>query len=331
MNIMRNVALLLLLALACVSCYVYRPYENQLEGQLMEVPLAKQDKELELFFAGESMPEKDYLRLGMLKEARTSYNTNLKSLLDRLKTKAEEMGADAIIIMGAGDTERVHSVGEDNTYSVPSENMWGLAIRYLDNLQFEENVLSHLEVTGLDANTKSANGVIDIALDGSLDAPVSDKWMQYVYNHSLEYLMESEQDWRFTKVQVDTPSNLYDIIRVQSQGVATKAKVRISYDRYEWPTDLRITYLNQRQVNENMVLVYDDQNRIVERRWKEYGGKNMVVTRSYDAAGLVTREDYSMQRGDSEIAPYLSVDYHYFTEDDLMQMIEKEQVVRVGS
>lgn len=330
MNIMRNVALLLFLTLACTSCYVYHPYGQHREGQLTTVPLAKQDKELELFFAGESMPEKDYLRLGMLKEARTSYNTNLKSLLDRLKIKAQAMGADAIIVMGAGDTERVNSLGE-SSYSVPSENMWGLAIRYLDNLQFEQNVLSHLEVTGLDINTKSASGVIDIAPDGSLEAPVKERWMQYVYSHSLEYLMESEQNWRFTKVQVGTPSNLYDIIRVQNQVGGIKSKVRISYDRYDKPTDLRITYLNQRQVNETMVLVYDGQNRIVERRWKEYGGKNMVVTRSYDAAGLILREDYTMQRGDSGAVPYLSVDYHYLTEDDLIQLIEKEQVVKVGS
>jgi hypothetical protein len=328
---MRNVALLVLLTLACSSCYVYRPYEQPLQGQITAVPLAKQEKELELFFAGESMPEQDYLRLGLLKEKRTSYNTNLVSLLDRLKTKAQAMGADAIIIMGTEDTERVYSSGEDDTYSVPGENMWGLAIRYLDNLEFEENVLSHLEITSQGPNAKSADGSIDLDQNGNLEEPFMDNWEQYVYYHSLEYLLQSERDWRFTKVQVGTPSNLYDIIRVHRDGSSTKTKVSVNYDRDDLPTYLSISYLNRRQVNEKMVFVYDDQNRIVERRWREQGGKNIIVTRSYAADGLILREDYTMQRGNTEAESLLSVDYRYFTEEELMQLLEKEQIVRVGS
>jgi len=328
---MRNVALFVLLAFVCSSCYVYRPYEQQLQGQLTTVPLAKQEKELELFFAGESMPDKDYLRLGMLKEARTSYSTNLKSLLDRLKTQAQSMGADAIIIMGAGDTERVRTDGFDDAYSVPSEKMWGLAIRYLDNVEFEQNVLSHLEITSMGPNAKSSDGTVDLDQNGDLEDSPMDNWEQYVYFHSLEYLLESKRDWRFTKVLVGTPSNLYNIIRVQGDGTSTKAKVSISYDREDRATDLRITYLGRRQVNEKMVLVYDTQNRIVERRWTEAGGKNITVTRSYNIAGMISREDYSMQRGNASAEYLLSVDYRYFTEEELLQLLEKEQIVRVGS
>lgn len=327
---MRNVALLFLLTIVCSSCYVYRPYEQSFQGQLTALPLAKQDKELELFFAGEKMPEKDYLRLGMVKESRTSHQSNLSTLMDRLTSKAQAMGADAIVVMGAGDTERVYSIGE-GSYSVPSESMWGIAIRYLDNLVLEPNVLSHLEIRSMGPNAKSADGTIDIDMEGNLKAGSLDKWEQYVYFHSLEYLLESKRDWRFTKVQISTPSNLYDIVRLQGEGGSTKAKVRISYDREEKATDLRITYLGRRQVNEKMVLVYDRQNRVVERRWTEMGGKNIVVTRTYDAAGLILREDYTMQRGNAAAEPLLSVDYRYFTEDELMQLLEKEQIVRVGS
>jgi len=143
--------------------------------------------------------------------------------------------------------------------------------------------------------------------------------------------LESKRDWRFTKVLVGTPSNLYNIIRVQGDGTSTKAKVSISYDREDRATDLRITYLGRRQVNEKMVLVYDTQNRIVERRWTEAGGKNITVTRSYNIAGMISREDYSMQRGNASAEYLLSVDYRYFTEEELLQLLEKEQIVRVGS
>lgn len=327
---MRNVTLLLFLALVCSSCYVYSAYEEPRQGQITALPLAKQEKELELFFAGESMPEQDYLRLGLLKEKRTSYNTNLVSLLDRLKTKAQAMGADAIIIMGAEDTERVYTSGEDDTYSVPGENMWGLAIRYLDNLEFEQNVLSHLEVTGLHPNTRSASTIVDLNQFGDLDAPINDSWGQYVYQHSLEYLVENQRDWRFTTVQVGTPSNQYDIVRVHRDGNSTKAKVTVNYDRYDFPTYLRIYYLGGRQVNEKMELVYDNQNRVIERRWNELGGKKIATTRTYNAAGLTAREDYTIQRGNNAVEPYLSVTYHYFTEEELMQILDKEQIVRVG-
>jgi hypothetical protein len=233
--------------------------------------------------------------------------------------------------MGAGDTERVRSAGYDDTYSVPSENMWGLAIRYLDNLQFEQHVLSHLEVTGLHPNTRSVSTVINIDPNGGLENPINERWSQYAYYHSLEYLLESERDWRFARVEVGTMENLYNIIRVQNQGNDIKAKVNVSYNREERATDLRITILDRRQVNEKMILVYDNQNRVIERRWTEVGGKKMVVARSYNAEGLIAREDYTMQRGDSSAEPYLSVDYRYFTDEELMQLLEKEQVVRIGS
>lgn len=328
---MRNATLLILLALVCSSCYVYRSYEQQQHSQLTALPLTKQEKELELFFAGENMPQQDYLRLGLLKEGRTSYNSNLGSLLDRMKAQAQEMGADAIIVMGTENTERVRTDGFDDTYSVPGENMWGIAIRYLDNLQFEQNVLSHLEVTGLHANTKSANGIIDLAPDGELESPIAERWGQYVYYHSMEYLVENKRDWQFTKVLVGTPENLYNIIRLQNVGSSTKAKVKVSYDREDKVTELKISYLGQRQINEKMVLVYDNQNRIVQRRWTELGGKKIVVDRSYTADGLIAREDYTIQRGEAGVEPLLRVDYRYFLEEELLQLLEKEQIVRVGS
>lgn len=326
---MRLLLPLLLLIFLASSCVYYRNYPDERLNHLTDVTFAPHNEDVELFFTGESKPSRDYMRIALVKESSTGYSATPGRLVQVLKKKAQLVGADALIIMGAEDSENIRQVFEDHTInSIPRENMWGIAIRYIDNLQLEDQVVSHLSVETLGDIAMMEGGIVDIDPYGGLDQPVTTKWERFVYLHSLEFLVTQKEGWEFTTA---TPRQGYQRTHLRRNRLDfnTRARLKVNYLNENHVGSLAIVFLDGIYVNINMVIQYDEEGRISGREWMDDTNKRFVTQRYYNEFGTLVREDFQRQIRGEDLKPFLSVEYHFLSPEELQEKLDKEQVVQV--
>ncbi|MEL7247972.1 MAG: hypothetical protein AAFO03_06125 [Bacteroidota bacterium] len=322
--------LLLLVSLSLVfhSCTVYRPYPDLKQNNLTSLEFIPHNNDVEMFFSGETEPEKDYIRVALLKEVRTGYSESQGRLLRALQSKAKQAGADAVIVMGTTESVEVfEDITTDRIRSIPRNHMWGIAIRYVDNLEAGLNVLSHVTIETQGDIAIMDGGRIDVDSNGEFNNMPSDKWSKFVYLHSYEYLVENRRSWG---VVGRFPSNGFarkQVRRFPARG-PVQTKVAVDYWGSGRVGNLGISYLDGLGARINMSIRYDKDQRISKREWIDSTNIRYLTNRIYSAAGQLLREDYQRQRPGEELQPFLSVKYEYLSPEDLSQKLKEVQVVK---
>lgn len=327
---MRLILLSLLVVSFFPSCVYYQSYPNLQDNHLTTMSFSPHEKDLELFFTGESQPQRDYLRIAMVKETRRAYMASPGKLLKSLQRQAREVGADAILIMGIENSEEILTNCEDETYSVPRENMWGIAIKYVDQLDFDDNIISHLTVTPQGDFADEQEGIVDLNSNGDLDEEPSTYWANYVYDRSLEYLLKSEKNWHHTRTAATDTDYDHNLLRKQMKGTTVWARLKAEVGKDEKIRRLVITYLRGVYVFERMKISFDSDGRVNAREWVNRGGDRVFTELIYDGKGVLQQEIYQMKKKGGELQPLLSVQYHYFTKEAILAQLEEEQIIRVN-
>ena len=105
------------------------------ESTLLDAPTPPHNRDVEVYFSGESRPARSYLHLKYLSATKKGYD-DLNQLVIILKRQAQIVGADAIIVLET--QKRVDQVvsGEDY-YNVDVASMDALAVIYPENLQYQ--------------------------------------------------------------------------------------------------------------------------------------------------------------------------------------------------
>ena len=129
-----------------------------------------------------------------------------------------------------------------------------------------------------------------------------------------------------------SPKNGYKRIvsRCRNCRSTRETRVKVSY----WPNDqigsLKVKELNGNTYNgADMTLQYDERGRIIGREWVNITKQRFVAKRTFDPDGRLVREDIQRQwKKGAELQDFLSVEYHYLTEEEVLTSLEKEQIVR---
>ncbi|MEO0728504.1 MAG: hypothetical protein AAFZ63_28445 [Bacteroidota bacterium] len=327
---MRLTILLISIAFLLHSCQVYQSYQDESRNALTDLSFPAHDNDIELFFAGESVPQEDYIRLSIIKASHLSRTTAPGRLLEGMKKRAQQVGADAIIIMGAQDTEAMPFSSEGTAASIPRERMWGLAIRYINNLEEAENVLTHLTIIPGGEIASMPETMVDFNNTGVPNEKGMNKWARFVYHHSLEYLVDATSGWEYTTV-IPTFGYQQSIVRRKlSRADNIIAKTKVNYRNNGQVTNLEVSSLEGRFEQIDMDITYDEKGRILSREWSDATTKSYLTKRYYSADGLLLREDIERQRPDDSFRPFLSVQYNYLSGEDLRARISQEQIVRAA-
>lgn len=321
----------LVLLITFSSCSHYLPYPAHEKNAMTAFSFPEREGSLEVFFQGESEPEKDYLRLDLLKETKLAYGNDIGALLERLKTRSLKIGADALIVMGTSDFEEVSSNGEDNIRTIPRENMWGIAIRYVDSIEYRTNLPSHLTVTPHGRFAEEKGGDIRIDNNGELEKPAPNYWTDYAYYHSLHYLLDNTKNWWYAKrANIATD---FELLLTRQLGLGlekeTKLKARINED--ERIDRLNISHLAGQATQISMVINYDEENRITGWKWQENLSSEIEVTRSYHANGTVQQDTYVQRKTTAKetMDTFLVVTHHYLSREGFLRKLNAEQIIRV--
>lgn len=326
----QNMRLLLLLSITLLlqSCLSYRTYSKKGVNNLTNLNFVPHNEDIDVFFAGESGPEKDYVRLALIKETRTGYSTSPGQLLKVLEYRSKQAGADALIVMGTTENgQTVERLADDRIVTIPRNHMWGIAIRYADNLEKGLSMLSNLSVETQGEIAMMEGGRIDVDEDGVFIDKDNTKWTKYVQQHSLEYLLDQRRGW---SVATRNAREGYRRTRVRRhmRGNQTLAKVEVNYLRSGKVGNMGILMLDGVYTSTTMTLRYNDQRQLVGREWVDNTNVRYVTECTYSDDGRLLREDYQRQKRGEVLAPVLSVKYEYASPTVIEALIEQEQIVK---
>lgn len=328
MRISLSLCFVLVILSSCTTYFSYASFEPE---QMTSFSFSPREGDLDVFFLGESKPTKNYLRIGIVKEQRTSRTSNLGGLMERMKKSALAMGADAVIVMGSGDAEMVYTDSCDDTYSVPKESMWGIAVKYVDEIRYQKNILARMEVIPLAGSDDQIGGDIVFDMEGELAERIPNMLTQNIYLHSLEYLLYSTNGWEFSEAYDPDYGYQPNLLRQQKTPLGIRTKLRIKIRDNGTPTELKIQRLDGRPVYTNMKIFSDKEGKIMRREWTQPDRTQMVATRKYDADGVCLVETYEVKRkGTEKFVPYVAVSYEYLSEEEFRLELDKEQIVKVS-
>lgn len=321
--------LLLFVLLFFQSCMVFHDYPNRRVNSLTELSFLPNDNKVDIFFTGETEPEKDYIRIAVVKQTITGNQIPPGRLLKSLELRAKQAGGDGLIVMGMSETGNTfEDVARDVAETVPRNHMWGIAIRYTENLEEGLNMLSYVTVETKGEIAEMEGGRIEATTNGDFYRAPEGKWATYVYQHSLEYLVHQRPGWAVANRSVR--SGFWRThIRRNGRGNNIQAKVELNYLRPGKLGTLRISYLDGLVAETNMTIRYDDQGRIAGREWVDNTRQRFVTERQYDSNGLLLAESYQRQRSGEALLPLLTVNYHYLSDEEIQQRLGQEQIVRV--
>jgi len=309
----------------------YHSYPDRWKERMTSLRFSPREGDLDVYFKGVSKPNQDYLQIGVVKMQLTTYSTREGELLENLKQQALGLGANALIVMEKGNSVNVYNDFYGNIRTAPRENMWGIAIRYLDNISYEKTMLTHLTVTPLAQDISSEGG--DIVLDRKLELvrELPNSLTKYVYLHSLEFLLHSTEGWNFRVNKRAKDENFYHLERQYIGPYGTKTELKTKVVNDDMPSEIHIKMLAGRAVAETMRLITDEKDRIIRREWTERNLDEVVVTRKYNDDDTCEEELYTIKKKDSpELVQYLIVNYNYMSADEFREVLNNEQIIRVN-
>lgn len=252
---------------------------------------------------------------------------NMDFLLTNLLNRSRQLGADAFIVMGKDNVTQFSSVGGSGT-SETSTSMWGMAIRYADNLVMNEAALSYLEVIPQGSKAGEPGGIIHIRDNGELVVQDNNYWTRFVYNYSLENLLDSRFPWQYA-INTSAPHLPdYPSTRTLIRNGVNITKVNMTGFLNGKVASFRISLLNQKIVNQIVRLRYDDEMKLLDRTWNVDTQTEYKAIRHYDADGRIAYETYVRTARKGQPDALLRVNYHYHTPETFQALLEDVQVVK---
>lgn len=175
---------------AQVHQYQSEPSSNP--TSLLDIPTPPHDRNVEVYFSGESRPAKSYLHLKYL-SAKKKGHDEMNLLVLELKKQAREAGADAIIVLET--QKRVEQVTAGETYyDVDVADMNAIAVIYPENLKYIPGQTKTWNIYTPDKNDQSWQLTASQSFDfkGYPGAQTGKShWLNWWRNASHEFLLQT--------------------------------------------------------------------------------------------------------------------------------------------
>jgi len=300
--------------LACLSSCGSTYYSNFRlvgpESTLLDVPTLPHDRNLEVYFSGESRPAKSYLHLKYLSASKKGYD-DVNTLVLDLKNQAKAYGADAIIVL---ETQKKieQFVSGEYFHNVDVASMDALAVIYPENLQYTPGQLKAMNFF-LPDSTGQRWGLAAAQFFTFKGAPTTEtgktaliSWWRF---NSHQYLLENPNGVnRITIDAYNREKRRYlggdRSVRIYYEKETPKIKKLVSFKGGIPQHTILYHYIpgierpNSREIYHNLT---------PETRFFEYP--------ELDENGKVKAYLYLKQEGGKK-AQFLRMEYEYYTEED---------------
>jgi hypothetical protein len=276
---------------------------------MLDLPTPPHQREVDVFFVGETVPAKPYLHLDYL-AARKKGHDKPGTLIERLKTQAQGIGADGIIVWPP--ELKVETVVSGD-WMVNSEvmDMSALAIVYPESLQFMPGLLKVWNVYTVDSTGQrwvlAASQPFDFKGNPK---PLSGSriWYDWWYEKTHHYLLEAPE----TKVG-DAYGRLGSTL-VRPERI----RVRVMYET-QYSKQIKMLRLS----SEGRLLItiayqYEEDKKTIKSREIRFGKKvadSFWEYPEYDAAGQV-KGYLILKKTPEKSEQFLRVEFEYYGEEE---------------
>jgi len=295
---------------SCVSYSYPGLLRADTESTLLDAPTPPHDRNVEVYFSGESRPAKSYLHLKYMSATKKGYD-DLNQLVINLKKQAQTVGADAIIVLET--QKRVDQVvsGEE-FYNVEVASMDALAVIYPENLQYLPGQLKAMNFFMPDSTGKQWQPVAvqSFTFKGTPSAKTGkthliDWWRL----NSHQYLLENPGPLiRVTKDEYN---------REKKRFLGGERTVRIHYEKETRKINKLVIFLGGIAF-QTIIYHYTPDNKSVASREISLNQAPNIRHLEYpefDENGKVKAYLYLKQEGEKK-EQFLRVEYEYYTEED---------------
>ena len=159
-----------------------------------------------------------------------------------------------------------------------------MAIRYADDLEFEENILSHWTVRSADPTDTSVQ-IVRFYQDGEPIEMPRQQYARQAYVHSTAFLLGATEGWEYVVVPSTTTIPNTNRRKVRTGTIVHSVQVR--HKTFKMIDFIRLEKANGLLFDERIYEKYDEQQRIVGRQWKDKANRNFRVARTYNEAGEI--------------------------------------------
>ena len=274
-----------------------------------KIPTPPHKNEVDIFFTHDLPVKEPYFRTTMVE---VQGGNNYNELIVKLRTKAQLLGADGVII-----------VEKDFDY------LAGIGIKYNKNISHIFDTLSVIKkISIIPINSKTISGDILFDIDGKLKEGQQEGLIGYfienVFNYDFKFLVEDKSiRWKestdiYGRLQ---ERKLYKTVTEYGYPTDKQKVVRFNYD--EKNGKLENLTVNDKEDNEKdewrtekLIPTYDEKNNLTELKvyWKSVLVRHQKLF--YDAKKRLIMADWSRFEKGVQV-PFLRVDYQYYRTDDL--------------
>ena len=276
---MKNALYLLLLCLVLQGCWRSYPVVRS-SGKMLNIPSPPpHNNEVNIFFPGEPLPERPYLKIKMISVSGDEQVPD-NQLLNQLKSEAQSEGLDDVILMDKNFKSELvtetHGPGlfailfgdsadqevEEITYLQNTKELTGLGIKYIDNMEYVRDVIKTEQVFTYnpDDGSYELGAFVTFKLTGGIQEK-EDKNMllQFLDEHSLDHLVYEETgSWKYKQIR-DLLVRRKLIVHGETYKVCD-----ITLDEASKIRKIEIRFTDD-PVKETIELNYDENERLIGR------------------------------------------------------------------
>lgn len=289
---------------------------------LIDIPTMAHQRPVDVYFLGESKPAKPYLRLAYLSMEKGDAQ-NLTPTIEGLQGKAQQLGADAIIILGGTNRVRVVNTGEWVEEQVVSD-LEALAVVYPENLPFVPGRIKAWHVLQRDSTGRrwEIMGSKLFTLKGQTSSTDGNiRWLDWWEKRSHPYIME--YPWYFTKDEYNRKSRI---------DLPNDLRARVVYTSPESRLIKKLNLYSSGELIGSIDYNFEDKGRRIKSREIFTGAdktRSHLEYPEYDAEGNVTGYLIMLKEGE-KTDQFLRIEFEYYNQEDWNAVVQKIIKSQIG-
>jgi uncharacterized pyridoxamine 5'-phosphate oxidase family protein len=310
------VVYILITLLVLSGCVGSRYVTNTDRFRINDFPTPPHNYKVELYFAGEKLPEQEFIRTHMF-----SFHGEgaAAELVKKVQTEAEKANVDGVIILSPEQYMDYESVSYGTSVTGIGIKLKG-NVDYLHNYRFVDKLyvydldtLEYRHVADLFPNFH--NQIFHVSIIDSTHT-TSYYIENYIKKYSLPFLLEDKgPEWRFKKDEIGR-----ERARSYFQNNQRKFSLKIDYEN-NLPAFLSIKYriIHDMIEERNIRINYNHNDQITEKLILDQNKTPLLKeVFSYDEEGKLVESIY-YKIEDTIEKPFLKTEYIYFENEDVYQ------------
>lgn len=306
------------LGLTLHSCIGYYPASTN--ERISDIPTQPHQEEVQLFFSGE-WPKEEYVKIAAL-EVTGSETTSYVDLVKRLRKRAQQYGADAVVVQEKNIMSDVSSSVYNRTVSTDNTSqLQGIAIKYKKNLDLSL-MPKQQELQLYNVETRSFQPLLNLQLSvggdvkeqEALQPQATDYYNRFIKRYSEHHLVkEKGNNW------IEKEQEGYVVARQQMKNGILLKKVDIEYNKARRITKIQVEEpsASQQEVEPEVInYTYNEAGQLVSRHIMHGKMPYMLEEYTYDGSGKVEQVQLYAAKPEGK-EPFLKSSFAYYTLEDI--------------